>query len=274
MAVLRMSFVNLAACGDVTTCATVQSSGFCSSQAQAPQRPFLPWRTTTTTAAQAVVFDFGAATAIDLFFVNRTNFATIRLQGDNTSTWSGAVNYDSTNVTVTRNPYTGRYQYLHCSTGFNHRYLRVLIPSQDKVLEQETDSAVEYFLVGGVWAGASTNPPNHLRVPAEVRVEEPRLDVGPFHQGWEQRLRLGAARTVLTASRLVGATPATPALSDDWRTALGVDRRMRERDVFLVDLNLSDPSQAWVMRRRSDLLWRFGGAVSESLVEFAEVVGP
>ena len=274
MALPRLSFLNLLACTDVTSCATAQACSFCSSNAREPERPFIPWRTTTSTAAQAVVFDFGAAQALDLIFVNRTNAScALRIQGNATSAW-GAPSYDSQNVAVTRNPFTGRVQYLHCSTGFNLRYLRVLVPSQDKILEHETDTAVEYFLVGGVWAGLSTTPPTHLKLPVEVHVDEPRSDIGPSHGGWEQRLDLGEPRAVLEARRLVTVTARTPGLSDELRTAACQDRLMRDRDVFLWDMNLTDPSQAWVVRRRSGSLWKLDGARSEGPIELSEVIGP
>lgn len=273
MAAPRFSFQNLLSGASITTCATLQSSGYCSSQAAAPERPFLPWRTTTSTAAQAVVFDLGAATVLDLIAVVRTNFASLQLQGNTTSTWS-APPFDSGALTVTRNPYTGRLQYLYAPVGFNYRFLRLLIPSQLKTLEKETDAAVEYFSVGGVWAGLTTGPPSHLRYPVEVRTVEPHSAIGPDHGGWEQWLSLGEPRTVISADRVAYMTPATPGLSDDLRTVLALDKRMRERDKFLFDMNLGDPSQAWVVRRRSDSIWRLLGTLSEGPAEYAEVLGP
>lgn len=278
MATPRFSFINYLACGSASFCSTSQDNVYTSTNLASPQRPFFPYHSASSSQAKRLVIDLGSTHQTDLIAAIRANFTTIRFKGTNTNTCAGwaTPGYDSTNLTMTRNPYTGRYQILHAPTAdFPYRFIGVEIPSQVTVKEEETEStAAAYFLIGGVWAGPSTGPASHLRIPVGMRTIEPRDDVGPSHDGWTQRLRLGKPRIRLVASRLVGVTSASPGLSDELDTTLALDQRMRERDLFLCDLNLGDPSQAWVVRRRSDLDWTLAGRTAEGPLELEEVTGP
>ena len=66
MAVLRLSFTNLAAATAASASASAQTCEFCSSEAQAPQRPFRPWRTPTTTTTAEWLVDFGSSQTLDV----------------------------------------------------------------------------------------------------------------------------------------------------------------------------------------------------------------
>ena len=132
-----------------------------------------------------------------------------------------------------------------------------------------------YWELGGVWvAGALTDTPAHLRVPAGLRTVRPRLDVGPPHGGWGQRLRMGEPRVQIRGSVKACTDPASPGLGDaleDWQD---VARRAWSADYFYAYLNLGDVRQGYVVRWAEDPDWQAAGAEAETQIMLDEVVGP
>lgn len=76
----------------------------------------------------ALVFDLGAATTVDAVFLNDINFNKVAILGhasDLDDDWSGAT-FDSGDITVSQNTFTGRYQAYIPLTSFNLRWLAVM----------------------------------------------------------------------------------------------------------------------------------------------------
>lgn len=273
----RISLVNLLSCSNVTVSSTREDTNFPASYSMSPHLPFLRYHTNvatgTSTAQMNIVYDFGASHSVHLIAAFNLNFTTIRFQGNNTNSW-GAPTFDTSNLTVARNPYTGRYQIVitTTSTGFELRYLRVVIPSQTPVAEDTTGTAASYFAVGGVWAGPSTDFPDHLRLPTTVRVIEPRRDISPDHNAWEQRTRLGRPRVLISSSRIRVISASNPGFNDALDSEMDLERQIRDRDIFLWNMNLGDNSQAWVVRRMSDLNVELNGSIAEGPLELAEAI--
>jgi len=72
-------------------------------------------------------FDFGAAQTLVGIFLNDVNFDKVKIQGHASDDW-GSPTYAGTDLTVSRNPVTGRGQ-IYIPVTFNLRWLRIFIPS-------------------------------------------------------------------------------------------------------------------------------------------------
>jgi len=73
-------------------------------------------------------FDFGAAQTLVGVFLNDVNFNKVKIEGHASDSW-GAPSYAGTDLTVSQNPVTGRYQIYIPLTAFNYQWLRIFIPS-------------------------------------------------------------------------------------------------------------------------------------------------
>lgn len=244
---IRFSFLNLLGF-DATICtgSSQQSASFAAQNVKTPQRPFFPWRTGAT-GDQNVVVDFGSAKVVEALVLVRTNFVTARIQGNPSDSW-GAPAFDQL-VTIDENPQNGRNQYGSILTGFNYRFLRILIPSQTPI------DGVGYYLLGGIWAGTQVRPPSNFLYQVNYDTIEPLVDLQPDHKGWRQRLTLGEPVAKLTAKRKARTGFPQPFVNDHLRRWTALDRQMREADFFAFLLDNGDPSQSYVMRRISEMAW-------------------
>jgi hypothetical protein len=262
---LRFSHDNLVEAATLT--GSTQDATYVAANAASPQRPFLPWRTTATTA-QSLVVNFGAAKALTVVGLVRTNYVTVNIQGNAADAW-GAPTYDQA-ITVARNPWNTRHQHVHLPVAFNFQFLRILIAAQTP-----TDAAA-YFLTGGVWAATDlTSAPRNPTYSLQIRRVEPVIEVQPRHRGWRQRASAGYPITTIRARRQASITLASAGSADELNTWLNLDRLMHDADYNLVYLDQGDASQGWVMRRVSEPEFTLDGpTLTEGDVEYEEVVGP
>ena len=266
MSYIKFSFANVVDGATIT--GSSEDADYPASNIANPERPFLPWRTTAITD-QNVVIDFTTTTQLSLIILVRTNFAAATIQGNATNTW-GAPSYSQA-VTIARNPVMWRYQYAILPVGFNYRYLRIFIPAQTPV------DGASYFLLGGVWAGATLTPPKNFLLQVEYEALEPKRDLQPDHSGWRQRLVLGEPVCVMRTRRMAEVSfirrRATPFVDDQLQDWMDLDRQMRDADYFGLFLNNDDPSQGYVMRRVSDAQWAHSRRTrAESQFDLEEVI--
>ena len=273
MAVIRMSFTNLADATGATAYATGQACGYCSTQAQQPQRPFLPWRSLTTTTTQEWLLDMGSSQTLDVVALVHAGFTSATIEGASSSGLFAAAPYSEA-VTVARNPVQWRFQHAHVATGFGYRWLRVTLDATTATCADGATLGSTYWSLGGVWAGVLTSAPTHLQSAAFMRGVLPQALVGPNHRGWEQRLKLGEPRAQVDGVLSAGVTPATPALGDELDTWSDLIRQCWSADYFYAYMNLGDPSQGYVVRWRDDPTYAFEGTRATIQVLLDEVVGP
>jgi len=213
-----------------------------------PGRPFMPWRTTTG-GDQSAVINFAAAKVVDAVWLVRTNFTSVRIQGNTSDSW-GAPPFDQA-FTIGLSPWNFRYQLGSRLTGFNYQYMRVLIPSQTP-----TDGTTAYLL-GGVWAGPIEKLPQNVRFDVNLATVQPSLDVAPQHQGWRQRLVLGEPLCRIAAMRTSRITHMMPGYQDDLTLWQSIARRVRENDMLAILLGAADSSQAFVVRPINEAHWQW-----------------
>lgn len=73
-------------------------------------------------------FDLGSATELVAIFLNDVNFNRVRIQGDAADSWT-TPDEPGTDITISQNAITGRYQVYIPLTDFQYRYVRIYIPS-------------------------------------------------------------------------------------------------------------------------------------------------
>jgi hypothetical protein len=259
---LQFGFTNKVATATITS--SSQDATFVRDNLKTPQRPFYPWKTTVATDSWAVI-DFGAAQAVDLVGVIACNVATVRIQGNATDSW-GSPSYNSGDLTVSQNPWNGRYQLVNIPSGFTYRYLRLFIPTQTPV------DGASVFSVGGLWAGVRVSAAEHFRWGAQFTTVHPRLDVGPDHHGWRQRLRQGEPLVRIDCAIPAQTDAAQPARNDALDTWAGLQQQMWEAGHFLLFSNVVDDAQGWVMRLMNDPVWTVDAGQSVLRAQFEEAV--
>jgi len=264
---LRLSLANLVTAATIIS-ATSADATYVRTNAATPQRPFKPWKTTTTATDQDIIVDFGSATLIEAIGLIRTNFTSVTIQGNATNSWGGP-SYAST-LTVARNPWNTRYQYGYRPVAFNYRYLRVAITGG----QTPTDGA-SVFLLGGLWAGTLTTAPRDFAETYTVNRIEPRLDVRPSSRAWTQRLTIGEPRvSIRTKLDVITGTP--PAKTDLLASWLEVQRQMTNAQYFLALLEDSDPAQSYIVQAADEPDWQVGtGSIStQGTFTLEEMLGP
>ena len=250
---MELSYDNMLADANITLTPSSADATYTAANLRTPQRPFLPWRTTAL-GAQNVVVDFLAARKVTALLLTHVNMTSVTIQGNATDSW-GAPSFSQA-LTIRRNPWNGRYQHGVILSGFNFRFMRVLIPSQSVI------NGVAYYSIGGLWLGTinSTPRPHHWRV--DYRVIEPRLETQPAHRGWRQRLKMGEPLTSVTLSLAARVNERRPGDNDQLRDWLEIERRQRDADYFVLfpisdePLIIPDPSQIIVSRNVAALQWR------------------
>jgi hypothetical protein len=88
--------------------------------------PGLIWKPATTGETWILV-DFGSATTVAGVFLNRANFLSATIQGNDTDSWAGP-SFSQAKTLVTDD--IGNTHGYWTLTAFNYRYLRILIPAQ------------------------------------------------------------------------------------------------------------------------------------------------
>lgn len=80
-----------------------------------------------TTDDYLLKFNFGAAQSLDAILINHVNFDEVAIQGNATDSWTSP-SYDGSDLDISQNKWTGRYQIYIPLTSFNYQYLRIYIP--------------------------------------------------------------------------------------------------------------------------------------------------
>ena len=227
---------------------STEDATYAAVNAQTPQRPFLPWRTTAL-GAQNLVIDFGAARTISLVILVNTNFTSATIQGNATNVW-GSPSF-SQNITIARNPQMWRYQHGVMISGFNYRFLRILIPSQTPV------DGVAYYSLGGLWAGTLATLPRPFRWESTFETFQPRQDV-MAPGGSRKRLSLGEPIARATVRAYSKANENRPMLNDQLADWLNIERQLRASDFFALVPEVSgvyDTAQILIWRRVNQTQW-------------------
>lgn len=268
MAVLRVSFTNLAEATAASVTAYAQACNYCSSEIQQPQRPFRTWRAACTSSTQELLVDLGSSQTVQLVALVNANFSCAKIQGASSSGLFAAPPYNES-VTIARSPHTWRWQHAHLTTGFGYRWLRVYIACQTPA------DGSTYFSLGGVWvAGDLTSAPTHLLWGSRFRTILPKIDVGPAHEAWFQRLKVGQPRAQIDGLLSASVTAATPATNDALDSWLDVIRQAWSADYTYTYLNLGDPAQGYVVRFTDSPDWLVEGRQASLRLILDEVAGP
>lgn len=98
------------------------------------------WRTVGTGSA-TLTLDLGAQVAAPRVLLYRTNYEAVKFYGNNSDSW-GAPAYISEQFSILKDPDHRIYKRGVLLSGFNHRYLRVEVPSQGTV------NGMNYFETG------------------------------------------------------------------------------------------------------------------------------
>lgn len=232
-----------------------------------PGRPFLPWRTAAG-GDQSAVINFGTAKQVQGIWLIRTNFTSVRIQGNSSDSW-GAPPFDQA-FTIGLNQWNWRYQLAARLTGFAYQYMRIFIPTQ-------TPTEGSAYLLGGVWAGAVEHLPENFRFDVNLATIQPGLDVQPTHQGWRQRLILGEPLCRLSCMRTSKVSRLMPGVQDDLVTWQDIARRIRDNDMFAMVLGSADTTNGYVFRPVNTAYWQWTRRRllrAESPWELEELIGP
>lgn len=264
---MYLSIQNHVAALTTTIAASSEAANLPATNVSKPGRPFMPWRAGAA-GDQSVVINFGSAKLVNAVWLVRTNFTTVRIQGNPSDSW-GAPAFNQ-EYTVGLSPWNFRYQLGVRVTGFNYQFLRVFIPSQTT-----TDGTA--YMLGGVWAGPIEPLPQNVRFDVNLATVQPSLDVAPQHQGWRQRLVLGEPLCRMAAMRTSRITHMMPGYQDDLNRWQSIARRIRENDSLAIILGSADSSQAFVMRPINEAHWQWTRRRllrAESPWELEELIGP
>lgn len=261
---MKLSFSNLLSAATIT--GSADAAGFGAANLKTPQSPFSAPAKTSAGGAQNYVIDFGVATTLDMVGLVHVNFTSATLQGNATDSW-GAPSFTQA-LTITRNPWTWRYQLHQALSGFNLRFARLVIPSQTPV-----DGATGYR-IGGVWAGRLTDTPTFFRWNVEKRVRLPRRDTEAEHGGWGYQLVLGDPTVEITAQIADDVKKATPGLNDGVAAWQEILRQAWAAGTFWFYDDKGDSSSAWPVQRRNDIAWTLDAGLGTTPLELKEVVAP
>jgi hypothetical protein len=264
---LRISAANYCSTASILTVSTA-ATGYPATNALEPQRPFLPWRTTSASTTQTLALDFGAQKLVELVAVVGCNYQSAALYLDTDSAFAEPISYQSGIVAVNYNLWSSGYRRAWLiSPGVTVRYLNFQIPA---------NAALSTFDTGGIWAGALIGMSRDIRWDEIMERIEPHIDVEPSHRGWRQRMQMGPAKTIIHAKALAvvgpGENPSNANELNEWRTlhhyttggapvAWFSDRTGAAEDV-------------WIVRRLNDPAVPINQRASEFDVELEEVTGP
>jgi len=218
---------------------------------------------TASNIEELLVFDFGSSEVVEAVYLSDVNYDTVRIYGDDadlSSDWSTA-DFDSGNVTISQNDWTGRYQVYIPLTSFEYQFLTIVTPAAASAVGPYTT----FWETGNVCILQSvTTLSTNIGYPIKQWTEELFVDVGRSGRvsvndvtGWMGEITLGArTRTDETEAQLLG--------------------RMSKSEPILVYLNQSDTSEAYLclMDQGYSSDWFTADLVqSSSAIRFREIIG-
>ena len=83
-------------------------------------------------------FDLGATISVAGIFLNDVNFDKVQIQAHGSDAWS-TPDYDSGEIPISQNPFTGRYQ-VYIPVSFSKQWVRIYIPSSATVVGDYTSA--------------------------------------------------------------------------------------------------------------------------------------
>lgn len=233
---------------DYTPTATSEQTQFPATALKNYRKPFQPWKATSYGSIVDVTLDFGSGNTLSGLaadpgiFLNPVNVASVRIQGNSTSSWT-APPWDQL-VTISKDRHNGRYKGFWRLADLNvaafaYRYLNIRIPAQ-------TSLDVLPYRIGDVIVGPvvewSINPSGQ---PQRKRADVVRsVDL----QGGSQEVsKLGEPAIYLTYPRKLYSTTALNEQLD--LLDLGLDQPF-----VIWDAALGNGSQDAYLVRRSEAM--------------------
>jgi len=272
---IRWALTNYCFNGSVTYAGNIDGStstnpNYLPSNITSPERPFVPARTTNlnTTPTTYWQVDFGGSYPIDVVGVINANTGAFTLGLSNNA---ATVDGPTVSVNWMQNPYNWRINGNWRPTPGSYRYLRLTLngTSPTRLLGYGWRSS---YQVGGLFAGQMQTTPRDIGWDYKVTTVQPRVDVGPSHEGWRQRLAMGNPLVRLDMHRLVFRGTGAPGQNDQLYQWVANEIYWEQWDRGLVMLRDDFPEATWMMRRLSRPEWTVKQDFPESDWELEEVV--
>jgi hypothetical protein len=202
--------------------------------------PTLTSRTTSVGSDQWWVIDFGSAKAVDAFFLDKVNFATVKIQGNATDDWGGP-SFDSGLLTVERDFRHDRYKIIFVTSTFNLRFARILVPTQTPV------DGASYFEIGGLSCSDNYVELNeNFQLPASYSQDEPSKVI-TYESGRQSIISLGPNKLSISYQ---GSFRKTLANWTQFYNIFGDPGRSRP---ILIDRNRGNSWEAFLVRRAGSI---------------------
>jgi hypothetical protein len=202
--------------------------------------PTLTSRTTSIGSDQWWVVDFGSAKAVDAFFLDKLNFATVKIQGNATDDWVGP-SFDSGFLTVERDFRHDRYKIIFVTALFNLRFARILVPAGTPV------DGSSYFEIGGLSCSDDYVELNeNFQLPASYGQDEPSKIIA-YESGRQAIISLGPSMLNITYG---GSFRKNSANWSQFYNIFGDSGRSRP---ILIDRNRGNSWEAFLVRRAAAL---------------------
>lgn len=219
---------------------TSEAGGFFAVNLKDKEHPKRAWRSTATTE-QEIVIDLLAQRENPEVHVEVANFTQIRFIGsDDGATFDG---FDSGLISIERDEKQGVYRYGGPLTGFDHRYVKVVVPNQ------ATTDGASYFSLGTLSFLASTTLlASNPNIPLSFREHD--IDgfvVNDFDSGGYEVLDL--AGNLRPLSLTLNLRP--PFSSNDPKVVWELFKS--KADIVYVNFGLGKSWQAYLVRRRSPI---------------------
>jgi hypothetical protein len=250
---------------------TSEAAGYPSTNALQPQRPFLPWRTTSASTYQQFAVDFGSAKKVELVAAVGLNYnSTITFFFSDDSSFSTGI--------TTVGPLTMGYNIW--SSGFRRATLvgapGVGITNRYMLYRITANAAYAYFDTGGIWAGDLVPLDRDIRWGETRERIEPVLDIAPPHRGWRQRVEMGPPYTVIHAAPLaVAQSGERGVLSNELNQWLTLNHYMTGGRFACWFSNVTPGGDdVWIVRRVNDPSWTINQVTSEETLDLEEATGP
>jgi hypothetical protein len=263
---LRISQTNYCVTATVSA-ATSAATGYPATFALEPHRPFLPWRSTTSSSDHFLNIDFGTQKLVELVVLVGVNYQSARISLAVDAAFTNSP-YTSGIVAVNYNLWSSGYRRAFLiAPGVTVRYLQLMIPA---------NAALGAFDTGGIWAGPLIGMSRDIRWDEIMERIEPHVDVEPAHRGWRQRMQMGFPKTIVHAKALAvvgpGQNPSDYPELNEWRTFHHYTTG--GAPVAWYSNRTATFDDVWIVRRVNDPAVPLNQRASEFDVELEEVTGP
>lgn len=183
-------------------------------------------------------FNFGAAQSLSAILLRNVNFDTVKIQGHASDSW-GSPSYAGSNLTVSQDPITGRYNIYIPITSFNYQYLRIFIPAGTS----EVGTSISEWKIGNVlFMSSITTLSKNISYGYNDTGEQASKTISLPHGGAGESVELGDL-TAWQGEVSFGYR----AESDE--SELWTVNAMHAGKPIMFYLNDSDTSEAWLCKR-------------------------